>query len=219
CKRFPYLTPVTLGEGLLDLDRNLPDHQVTLVAPTACLVARGDLHPALTPLLLEAAAEVHAGGGYLEEPGEFPSPHRVDFPIGAEARRYFSRGPSLLYRYLPFRAAAWIDRVKLMLLPLITLLLPLAKAAPPVYRWRIRSKIYRWYRVLRDIDQKLKDSSEPIDAAAEVARLKTLDRELAEVSVPLSYMEEFYNLRLHIRYVQERLERHDSAGRASRRAA
>lgn len=205
CRKHRYLTPVTLHEGLLNFDHNLPASDVQLLAPTACLVARRDLHAALTPLLLEAAAQVHQPGGYLSAPGDFPSSHQVDFPLSADARRYFARGPSVFYRYLPFQWAAWADRVKMLLLPLLTLLLPLSKFAPPVYRWSIRSKIYRWYRALREVDQKMKSPEPNWDVAQEIEKLEAVEVELAEVSVPLSYMAEFYNLRTHVAFVLERL--------------
>ena len=205
CKKYRYLRIVTLHEGLLDFHENLPASDLQLLAPTASLVARRDLHPALTPLLLRAAARVHQQGGYLESPGEFPSMHRVDFPISEGARRYFHRGPSPLYRYLPFRWAAWADRVKMMIFPLATLLIPLFKFAPPVYRWSIRSKIYRWYRVLREVDQKLRKPDGDIDYAHEIKQLEQVERELGEVTVPLSYMDEFYDLRGHVAFVREQL--------------
>ncbi len=204
-RRFPYLTSVTLSEGTLDLDQNLPSRDVVLLAPTANLVARSDLHPALVPLLLSAAVAVHEPGGLLEEPGAFPSTLHTDFPLHPQARRYFKSGPSIFYKYLPFALAVWLDRVKLMLLPLCTLLFPFAKAFPPIYRWRIRSKIYRWYRVLREIDQKLMEM-ESFDVAADIERLAHLEAELGSVSVPLSYMEEFYNLRMHVEFVRNRLQ-------------
>lgn len=205
-RKFPYLTSVTLSEGMLDLQKNVPLRDTVLLAPTATLVARKDLHPALIPLLLRAATEVHESGGLLEEPGAFPSPRYVDAPLSADARRYFESGPSFFYRHLPFHVAAWLNRVKLLLLPLCTLLLPLVKCAPPVYRWRIRSKIYRWYRVLRDIDQRLKNTQQTgSDFSNDIARLHRLQHELSEVSVPLSYMEEFYNLRIHVAFVLDRL--------------
>lgn len=206
-RRYPFLTRVTLAEGIVDLERNLPVDDVEMIAPTANLVARGDLHPALVPLLLKAAEEVHQPGGLLEEPNEFPSALYVDCPLNRQARQYLNSGPSVLYRYLPFAVAANLDRVKLMLLPLCTLLLPLLKAAPPVYRWRIRYRIYRWYRVLREIDKQVKGADAGADFATELAHLHTLESELAEVSVPLSYMEEVYNLRMHVDFVRQRLER------------
>ena len=92
--------------------------------------------------------------------------------------------------------------MKLLIAPMIVLLVPLAKAFPPVYRFRIRRRIYTWYRVLREIDQKLKLHEEDnVDFTEDILRLRKMETELAEVSVPLSYMEEFYNLRIHVNYV------------------
>jgi uncharacterized protein len=219
-RRYPFLSRVTLAEGMVDLERNLPARDVQLIAPTANLVARSDLHPALVPLLLKAAEEIHEPGGLLEQPNEFPSALHVDLPLNSQARQYLKSGPSMLYRYLPFSLAAGIDRAKLMLLPLCTLLFPLLKAAPPVYRWRIRYRIYRWYRVLRQIDEQVKTADAGADFAAETAHLHTLENELAEVSVPLSYMEEVYNLRMHVEFVLRRLERlRGGAARRMRDAA
>ena len=214
CRKYRYLRRVTLHEGLLDFEHNLPGGDVHLLAPTASLVVRDDIHPALTPLLLRCVARVHGNGGFLESPGEFPSMHRVDFPLSEAARHHFERGPSPLFRNLPFRWAAWLDRMKMMVLPLATLLIPLVRCAPPVYRWSIRSKIYRWYRVLRDVDQKLRLPVAEIDYAHEIRQLEQVDRELAEVQVPLSYMDEFYDLRGHVAFIREQLcELHTGAVR------
>jgi len=219
CRRHPFLSSVTLPEGTIDLEQNLPPRDTVLLAPTANLVARKPLHEALVPLLLKAVSHVHEDGGILEERGEFPTGQFVDVPLKAEARRYFKSGPPMFFRILPFSVAAWLDRMKLMLLPLCTLLYPVLKAAPPIYRWRIRSKIYRWYRVLRDIDQKMRTEAGRADFSDDIATLSRLEIELAEVSVPLSYMEEFYNLRVHVAFVRERLEELEAKPAASRRAA
>ena len=219
-RRFPFLDRVVLYQGMVDFESDLPAADVALIAPTANLVSRPDVHPALIPLLLGAAREVHASGGLLADPEHFPSALHVDAPLHPDAARYLKSGPSILFKYLPFSVAAGIDRMKLMLLPFCTLLLPLIKAAPPVYRWRIRCRIYRWYRVLREIDQKLKDADAQVDFADDIARLRTLETELSEVSVPLSYMEEFYNLHLHIAFVRNRLEeRRQQSVEHSRRSA
>ncbi|REJ97471.1 MAG: C4-dicarboxylate ABC transporter substrate-binding protein [Planctomycetota bacterium] len=220
-RRFSFLDRVVLHQGMVDFERDLPARDVSLIAPTANLVARSDIHPALIPLMLSAAEKVHEGGGLLEEPGEFPSALHVDAPLHADAARYLKSGPSILFKYLPFSVAATLDRMKLMLLPFCTLLFPLIKAAPPVYRWRIRYRIYRWYHVLREIDQKLKNADPAADFSDDIERLKTLESELTEVSVPLSYMEEFYNLHLHIAFVRGRLEerRKQRLERQSRRSA
>lgn len=203
--RYRYLKQVTFAEGMLDLQQNLPAADVELMATTANLVASDELHPALIQLLLQAAQDVHEPGGFFEAPREFPSPFGVDIEINEDAQRYFRNGPSFLYRFLPFRWANWLDRMKLLLAPMIVLLVPLAKAFPPVYRFRIRRRIYTWYRVLREIDQKLKQQTGDVDFAEDIQHLQKMETELAEVSVPLSYMEEFYNLRLHVNYVLDLL--------------
>lgn len=196
-----FLSQVTLPEGVVDFGANIPSSDISLLAPAANLVVR-DLHPALIVLLLQAAAEVHGAAGLFEDDGEFPSPSYLDFPLHPEARRYFRSGPPLLQRYLPFWAASLIDRLKVMLLPLVTLLIPLLKVVPPVYRWRVRSKIYRWYRELQVAEREAREERSPSHLADHLAALDRIEHEVGQLSVPLSYAEELYHLRLHIAHVR-----------------
>jgi TRAP transporter TAXI family solute receptor len=203
---FSFLTPVTLHEGVVSLERNLPQRDTRLVATAASLIARDDLHASLVPAVLDAATRVHEPGGVLEERGQFPSVDFVDLPVADDARRYIEDGPSFLYRWLPYRTAVLLDRLKVLLLPFVALLLPLLRIGPPLYQWRIRSRIYRWYGAVREIDMMLlSDPSEDLPAIRE--RLLAIEREVASVSVPLAYAGEQYHLRLHIRLLQERLGR------------
>ena len=137
-----FLSPLRLPRGSIDLARDIPGNDLALVAPAATLVARADLHPALTTLLLQVVGRVHAAGGMFEEPDAFPSTRFLEFPLNDEARRFFISGPPFLQRFLPFWAADLIDRLKVMLIPLLALLMPLVKLLPPVYQWRVRSRIY-----------------------------------------------------------------------------
>ncbi|HYL79640.1 MAG TPA: TAXI family TRAP transporter solute-binding subunit, partial [Candidatus Acidoferrum sp.] len=138
---YPFLTKLNLPQGTLSLQDDLPPRDTLLLAPAASLVVRDDFHPALVDLLLGAATEVHAGAGMFERALQFPSADYLEFPLSSEARRYLRTGPSFLARYLPFWAATLVDRMKVLLLPLITLLFPLFKVVPPTYRWRVRAKI------------------------------------------------------------------------------
>ena len=148
----PFLSAVTLPEGVIDLQANIPPRDTVLLAATANLVAHEDFHPALVSLLLQAATSVHECGGLFEKPGAFPNSDNLEFPLDDDARRFYKHGPPFLQRYLPFWTASLIDRLKVMLVPLLTLLLPLGKIMPPTYRWRVRKKIYRWYRELQALD-------------------------------------------------------------------
>jgi len=203
---YRFLSSVTLPEGVIDLKSNIPDHDITLLASTTNLVIRKDLHPALIDLFLQAAGEIHGQGGVFETTDQFPSQKYLDFPLHKEARRFFKSGPPFLQRYLPFWAATLIDRLKVMLIPLITLLIPLFKIIPPSYRWRVRYRIFHWYRELIVIDQEVGqiDTEKQYDAL--LSELKRIDKEVMQTNVPLSYAAELYSLRLHIAYVKDRIK-------------
>lgn len=208
-RRHRFLTQLILPQGSLSLAHNVPDQDKNLLAPAAMLVANNNVHPDLIPLLLDAAKSLHGAGNLVDDTNEFPSDRYLDLPLNKDAKRYLEQGPSWLYRTLPYRLAAQIDRLKILLLPLLSLLLPLFKMAPPVYRWRMRARVFRWYDQLRKADLKLSGSNSASDRAETQALLDRLDAELVKVIVPLSYMREFYDLRVHINYLRQRLEAFD----------
>lgn len=201
-----FLSSVTLPEGVINMRANVPARDVALLAPAATLVASQSLHPALVDLLLQAAEEVHGGGGLFEKRGEFPSEKHLEFPLSPDARRYFRSGPPFLQRYLPFWVATFVDRMLVMLLPLVALAIPLMRIMPPVLRWRIRSRIYRWYRELLAIDPALRGETSLALLKERVAAIDRMEKEVSKVEVPLSYTDELYHLRLHINLVRGKLE-------------
>ncbi|MFC1672542.1 TAXI family TRAP transporter solute-binding subunit [Pseudomonadota bacterium] len=203
-RQLRYLSTVTLHQGVISLADNVPAQDMTLLAPAATLAAREGLHPALQNLLVQATLEVHAGGGVFENPGQFPSTLYVDYPLSADAKRYLEDGPPFLQRYLPFWAAVLFDRLKVMLVPLLTLLIPLFKILPPAYRWRVRSRIYRWYQDLAAIESHAAGAGAD-ERRALIAELRGMEKEVRNLKVPLSYSDEVYNLRLHIDLVQRSL--------------
>jgi hypothetical protein len=100
-----------------------------------------------------------------------------------------------------------VDRLKILLLPLIALLIPLGRAMPPVYQWRVRSRVYRWYGDLQNIDpRRFEDVSDHTAIAARLEALNALEDEVNRVRVPLSYTDEFYHLRGHIDMVRRDLQ-------------
>jgi len=205
--RYPFLSSINIGEGMIDLENNIPQQDKTLLAATASLVARDDLHSDIVHLLLKKLIEVHKDGGLLEKPEQFPSQQFVEFPMNQEADHYLRNGPTWLHKIFPFWIASTLDRLKIMLIPLIAIMLPLFKGAFPLYRLGIRFKIFRWYGILREIDREIDDITDLATIDTEIQRMKTLQKEIIEqVSVPLSYMGEFYALRVHIRLVLNRLK-------------
>ncbi len=209
--RYPFLTSLKLGEGMIDLKNNIPSENKTLLAATASLVAHKDLHPDLVYLFLKTVTQVHNIGGIFEKKNQFPSQTFVEFPINKEASHFLQNGPSFLHNIFPFWIASLLDRLKILLIPLIAVMLPLLKGAMPLYQWGIRFKIFRWYNKLSEMDRNINDITDLSSLEKEREKMTTLQSEIIkQVSVPLSYMGEFYALRTHIKLVHERLEERHS---------
>lgn len=204
-RRHHFLSSLVLPEGVVDLQQNIPPLDTVLLAATANLAANSDFHPALINLFLQVLSRVHGEGGVFENPGEFPNEYNVDFPLNDDARRYYRDGPPFLQRYLPFWTANLIDRLKIMLVPVITLLIPLFKVMPPAYRWRVRKKIYRWYRELQELDIEHPQREKAERLARLLQRLNDIEEEVRKVRVPLSYVDELYDLRVHIDLLRDKL--------------
>jgi len=209
---YPFLPAILLPEGVLNLQRDIPATDLSTVAPTALLAARESLHPALVDLLLVTAREIHGHSGLLSAAGQFPTAQYSDLPISSEAKRHYRYGPPFLLRVLPFWAATLVDRLKIMLLPLIGLAIPLFKLAPPIYRWRVRSRILRLYDQVTRLDPVRAGGLAKSDAIERLKRLEQIDREAAQLTVPLAYTDELYNLRRDIDLVRRKLNEGGTAG-------
>lgn len=209
----PYLSKISLPEGVIDLQKNFPEQAVTLLAPSANLVVTEDFNSALTVLLLRAADKIHGKSSIFSSSGAFPSDQFTAYPINDVAERFYSVGPPFLMRYLPFWPAVFMDRMIVMLIPLIALLLPLGKIMPPLYRWRIRSKIYRWYKELQEVDDAIHLQQPSLAELAQLSsELTQIENEVNKVKTPLSYADQVYNLLLHIDLVRKKLNAAQAAG-------
>ncbi|MBG0791324.1 MAG: ABC transporter substrate-binding protein [Desulfovibrionaceae bacterium] len=206
-RKHHYLTKLTLPVGGLDLVRDQPAKEITLLAPTANLVVKEDLHAAIKYLFLLAATEAHGKGDMFDGPGQFPNGRATLFPLGDEAESFYANGPPLLMRYLPFQIAITVERLKILLIPLLTLLFPLFKITPPAYRWQIRRRIFKWYKQLKALDLKAYDLTDKDEARRMLHQLEVMDRMVLDTSVPLSYTDYIYSLRLHIRMIQQRMRK------------
>lgn len=201
-RRFPFLTPVVLPRSVADLSQDLPPQDVRLVATTTALLAREGTHPALLQLFAQAAKDLHGPAGWFQRAGSFPTIQQSEYPIAAEAERTIRSGQPFLQRWLPFWLANLVERMWLALGIILAMLLPLSRIVPPLYQFRIRSRVFRWYGQLRELENRL--HAQP-QSGQEVAReLDALDERVGRISVPLSYAEELYALRNNIEVVRRR---------------
>jgi hypothetical protein len=203
-RRFHFLTPVLLPRGVVDLAQDVPAQDVRLIASTTTLLARQETHPALLQLFAQTSLTLHGGAGWFNRARDFPAVTHSEFPLAAEAERTLRNGPPTLQRYLPFALANLVERMWLALGIILALLLPLSRVLPPLYAFRVRSRVFRWYGQLREIESRL--AQEPDSAPQLVEALDALERRVARISVPLSYTDQLYALRNHIDMVRKKLQ-------------
>jgi len=204
-RRINYLSKLELPKGSIDFGKNIPSQDVYLIGPTAEIIARNDLHPALSDLLLEAAREIHGSATLLRRQGEFPAPLEHEYRISEDASRFYKSGKTLLYRYLPFQLASLANRFLLIFVPMVVLLIPGLKIIPAIYRWRINLGIYRWYRALLALEKDLLSNINLEKQKELVERLDRIEQAVNAMKIPVSFAEQFYVLRGHIDFVRSRL--------------
>lgn len=206
-RRFGYLTPVVLPQGVVDLAANNPQNDVRLVASTTSLLASADTHPAILQLFAQTATQLHGSAGWFSRTREYPSLEHTEVPVSAEAVRAIKSGPPFLQRYLPFWLANLIERMWLAMGLIIALALPLSRIVPPLYTFRIRSRVFRWYAELRDIEQRAEGREEADTVQSLLEQLDNLETKVEKIVVPLSHTDELYALRNNIHLVRKKLLR------------
>src|SRR2546422_6059789 len=204
--RYRFLSTVTLGEGSVDFVSNIPDRDIVLLAATATLVVREDVHPVIVRLLLKTAEIVHSRPGLFEAPNAFPSDAFVELPLHEVARRYLRKGPPFLERFLPFWIAVTVERWALLILPAIGLLLPLIRILPALYNSRMRRRVTRWYRLVHQIDHTLSQCT-PQEARAAAERIRGVQEEVSHMPPPPpGLMGELYDLKIHLEWLLARAD-------------
>ncbi len=204
-RRFHYLKKLELPMGSIDLGKNMPAKNLSLLAPTAELIARSDLHPALSDLLIEAAREVHGKATLLQRAGEFPVPLEHEYLLSDDATRYYKSGKGFLYRHLPFWLASLADRTMVVLVPIILLLIPGLKMVPALYRWRISMRIYQRYGELMALEREVLAQPDAGQRTELLRRLDEIEAAVNGMKMPVTFAEQFYVLRQHIIFVRGQL--------------
>jgi hypothetical protein len=166
---------------------------------------RNDLHPAIQHLLLEAAVEIHSGPGVFEKSGQFPAPEKVDLPLSRDAQQFYKSGPPFLQRYLPFWLAVLVERLLVLLIPVVAVAYPLLSAVPRMYQWNIRRRIFRLYGELKFIELEL-EAHAGAAASDLLLRLDHLKERATQLRVPDDFAPFVYTLRDHIDSVRARVQ-------------
>jgi hypothetical protein len=212
-QRFPFLSRLDLKQGVVDFARNVPPADTALVATKLALVVNDSLHSAITSLLAEAVLAVHAqpqldanGEAKLfQNVGVFPITADPEFPLAYDAGRVYKSGPAFLQRYLPFWLATFLERMAIMLVPLVGLLIPAMRITPSIYPWLVRRRLLHWYRELRKVEAGLGKGASPEQLSQKMDDLDRIDEGVRATPIPQNFSDQFYQLRAHIHVVRRRL--------------
>lgn len=202
-RRFPFLQTVDLPRGMVDLARDLPPQDIDLMAATTALLTQEDTHPALRQLFAQAAQQIHGGAGWFNGARDFPNTRTSELPVSPEGDRAINGTPPFWQRYLPFWASNLLERMWLVIGGLIVLLLPLSRVVPPLYTYRVRQRVFRWYARLREVETRMDEGD--ADTTALLNELDELDRVASQITVPLAHADELYALRSNIEKTRRRL--------------
>jgi TRAP-type uncharacterized transport system substrate-binding protein len=207
-RRFPYLHELDIPAGAFDLGANLPHERLVLLGPAVELLAHADLPAALCDLLIQAAQRVYGQATVLHAAHEFPNTETYSFPLDAEAANFYKTGDkSFTYRYLPFWVASLVNRILVVLVPVIVVLVPGLRFLPQLYGWRVNSRIHRRYGELMALER---ESIGPLSRerrAALLDRLHQIERGVILRKMPGSHAQQIYLLREHIEFVRNNLSR------------
>jgi TRAP-type uncharacterized transport system substrate-binding protein len=200
----PYLDKLELPSGVGSMIADRPPHHVTLVAPKTSLVVRGDLHPAIQYLLLDAASEVHSGAGVFHKSGQFPAAEQFDVPLSPDARQFYKAGRPFLQRYLPFWLAVLAGKLFILLIPVVGVAYPVVRFLPIVYEWSMKRRVYRLYGELKVIELELESMNGQIPSSL-LDRLDHLEERANHLRLPTGFAHLDYTLREHINLVKTQL--------------
>jgi TRAP-type uncharacterized transport system substrate-binding protein len=201
-RNLPYLSKVTVPRGLLSIAHDLPRQDIQVIAPTATLVAKDDISPALVSLLLGASYDILKSYSRLQKVGEFPSQAGLDFPLHVDAEIYLKDGPSFLHRHLPFWTAVWVGRFVKIVIPLLVILIPLFTYVPSAKNFLLRLKLSQVYAELKIIE---KNASNPEMKEANFRELESIERRVDNMKVSMLDAKELYDLKGHVGGVRARL--------------
>lgn len=209
-KQLPFIETVQLPMGSIDLAKNLPPHDVKLLATTDNLLIDKDLHPAIQMLFMQAMAEVNGREGFFSDAREFPAYKDPTVPESEVAIRYYKNGPPWIMRYLPFWLAEFIDRMFIMLMPLIAFAYPIIRSMPNFKRQRVLKRLRQQYGKLKFLESDILNHYEPSRQNEYIDRLDKLERDVISLKVPHSFAENYFELRSNIDFVRDKLSHRNS---------
>jgi len=200
---FPALDHLVLPQGVIDLGKKIPPHDVNLIGSSIAIVVRKELHPESINLLAQTLQEVHRGVGTFQRAGEFPTQSDPEFPVAEGALDYYRNGPSFLQRYLPFWMINYAKRVAAIVVAVVAIVIPVFTYMPKLYAWLVNLRLLRLYRRLRLVNARLNTELSADQIAGLQTDLDHIDR--AANLLPPRHSDLFFALLMHTRFTRTEL--------------
>jgi uncharacterized protein len=205
----PALSKVTLPRGAVNLNGDVPSIDLTVVASTANLVAKEDLHPAIAYLLIKTAQQLHGGPQLLSNAREFPSITKFqELAISEDVDKLYKQGAPFLYKHLPFWLANLLYRLWVLVIPLGAAMITLSDALPKLIGFQGNRQIMSIYKAARELEAEVLGAPPNIDPSPFRLRLEKLYARCSRVKVPSDFVKSVFELRSHLDLVGQSIQRH-----------
>jgi len=213
---FPELVRLVLPQGVIDIKRHIPPHDVPLIGATDKVLVRSDLHPEIVQLLLQAMVEAHGAREIFQRSGEFPNGTDTEYPVAPAAIDFYKNGPSFMQRQLPLWLSVHVQRAIAVLVTAIAIGFPLFKLLPLAYNWITRRRLFYWYAKLQALEASFDADPMEMHSADTRAEIERIEDAVSHIRIPLTFSDQVYNLRSHIDIVRRKIaSRNNVRGRIS----
>ena len=213
---FPELVRLVLPQGVIDIKRHIPPHDVPLIGATDKVLVRSDLHPEIVQLLLQAMVEAHGAREIFQRSGEFPNGTDTEYPVAPAAIDFYKNGPSFMQRHLPLWLSVHVQRAIAVLVTAIAIGFPLFKLLPLAYNWITRRRLFYWYAKLQALEASFDADPMEMHSADTRAEIERIEDAVSHIRIPLTFSDQVYNLRSHIDIVRRKIaSRNNVRGRIS----
>ena len=202
---FPDLVRLVLPQGVIDIKRHIPPHDVPLIGATGKVLVRGDLHPEIVPLMLQAMVEAHGARGIFQRSGEFPNGTDTEYPVAPAATDFYKNGPSYMQRHLPLWLSVHVQRAIAVLVTALAIGYPLFRFMPVAYSWINRRRLFYWYAQLKALEASFDTDLTDKHLARKQAEIERIENAVSHIQFPLTFSDQVYNLRSHIDIVRHKI--------------
>ena len=202
---FPEFVRLVLPQGVIDIDRIVPANDVALIGNTTKALIRGDLHPGIVQLLLQAMTEVHSRPNIFQRNGEFPNGTDTEYPVAPSAIDFYKSGPSFMQRHLPLWLSVHVQRAIAVLVTGIAIGLPLFRFLPEAYDWVTRRRLFYWYGQLKALEDSFDARPNDKLLTQKQAEIERIEDAVSHIRFPLTFSDRVYSLRSHIDIVRRKI--------------